>query len=152
MAHGLTYENTAFGANPVNRILYQVTLDSGIVVTREGSYGDENPAVMQRRTIMSGSGDILAYPPILTIPAGTPIPGQPVSLRHDITANLEFTEEGVVMSAPFFDEEGFGETYEAAKTDLLTSLHDRRLSMKKREIRLSAHDREILFRLERAIA
>jgi hypothetical protein len=88
----------------------------------------------------------------IIIPTSTVIPGHPVFvLKCDIMATVEYAHDGVIISAPFFDEEGYGETYKIAWNDFLTSIRDRYVSMKKREDRLSPFDRKILHRLQQAL-
>ncbi len=91
----------------------------------------------------------LQYPMFLkvlfTIPSGTKVPGDlAFKFASDVIATRDWTADGTVIAAPELDEEGYGETYEAAWEDFLASLRDRLSSLQKREAHLSSSDRGVL--------
>jgi hypothetical protein len=67
-----------------------------------------------------------------------------MKLERNIFASVNWTSDGVVIASPMLDEEGYGETFEAAWVDFLVSLKDRHASLAKREVSLSTSDRAIL--------
>jgi hypothetical protein len=90
---------------------------------------------------------------LLTISSGTVIPGNPpYKLNGTVIATIDYTGDGVVIASPMLDEEGYGETYEAAWYDFLVSLRDRYASLAKRESNLSPGDREVLDNLRSLLA
>lgn len=90
---------------------------------------------------------------LLTVPSGTVVPGNPAfKLTSDVIATIDRTADGTVIASPMLDEEGYGETYEAAWQDFLASLRDRFFSLEKREATLSPPDRAVLHTLRGLLA
>ena len=89
---------------------------------------------------------------IVTFPAWTRIPGlKSMALRQEILVTVEWTNDGVLISADSLDEDGYGATYWEACWDFLTSMRDRLGSLSSRESVLSVGDRMVLDRLRAAI-
>ncbi len=90
---------------------------------------------------------------LLIIPVDTILPGDPIyKLNFSVDGVVECTIDGFVIGAPIFDEEGYGETYESAWDDLLSSIRDRYASLVKREQGLSPPDRKVLSELRKYLS
>jgi len=89
----------------------------------------------------------------LMIPAETVLPGDPkYKLNSPVNGVIEYTIDGVLITVHIFDEEGYGETYESAWDDLLSSIRDRYASLVKREQGLSPPDHIVLCELRRYLS
>jgi hypothetical protein len=91
--------------------------------------------------------------PIIPIPVDTILPGDPIyKLNFSVDGVVERTIDGFVITAPIFDETGYGETYESAWDDLLSSIRDRYASLVKREQGLSPLDHKVLSELRKYLS
>jgi hypothetical protein len=89
----------------------------------------------------------------LIIPVDTILLGDPIyKLNLSVDGVVEWTIDGFVITAPIFDEEGYGETYENAWDDLLSSIRDRYASLVKREQGLSPLDQKVLSELRKYLS
>lgn len=96
--------------------------------------------------------DRISEKTLLTIPAGTVLPGRPeFRFRSWVFASIDWTKDGVLISSCLFDEDGYGRTYDEAWSDFITSLRDKLASLEKRVATLSIPDREILRHLRESI-
>ena len=85
---------------------------------------------------------------LLTIPAGTILPGDPeLKLASDVFATIDWTSDGIIVASVLLDEDGYGWSYDDAWDDFLASLRDRLNSLARREDRLAQVDRHILDQL-----
>lgn len=75
---------------------------------------------------------------------GTPIPGFPHTMQHNLLTELHSTKDGYTIYSAYVDEDGYGTTIREAYFDFLCSIRDRYNSSKKREPRLSTHELQIL--------
>lgn len=82
---------------------------------------------------------------ILPLYKGLVIPGHDgIVLNRSILAIIKRTADGVLITNEETGEEGYGQTLEEAKADLLTSLYDSLVSYKRQENSLSQHDKNVL--------
>jgi hypothetical protein len=89
----------------------------------------------------------------LMIPEGTILPGDPTyKLNFSVRGVIQNTIDGFLIAVPIFDEEGYGETYESAWDDLLSSIRDKYASLAKMEQGLSPPDRKVLSELRKNLS
>jgi hypothetical protein len=81
---------------------------------------------------------------IFSIMAKTPLPNSDLLLTQDLAVSQEITEDGYVIRSLYIDEESFGATSEQAYFDFLTSIRDKYNSLRRRETKLSPHDKAVL--------
>lgn len=75
---------------------------------------------------------------------GTPIPNSPYTFQHELLTEFHVTRDSYLMQSALVDEDGYGITFDEAYLDFLNSIRDRYNSLKKRELRLSSPDLQIL--------
>jgi hypothetical protein len=81
------------------------------------------------------------------IAAGTPTPSQGAPpLELSIVATAERTTDGVILTADYADEDGYGATIDEALADLLTSIWDRYRALRSQQS-LAPPEQGILTRL-----
>lgn len=127
-----------------------VTTENTVYTSR---FSSNDPIVTQDATtcqFLSTTSRLDLYPlsfQLMPLIKGTPIPGSPRTMQHNLLTELHSTRDGYIISSAYVNEDGYGPTIREAYFDFLSSIRDRYDSLKKHEPRLSTRELQVLHNL-----